>query len=78
MIDYMSLATRYAEKYGIITFRVKKNLMIYNVNVRNTEYLGGKWVSKPYTVQRIVNLDTGKVSSVRLQRLQKNGWDNAY
>lgn len=41
MIDYMSLATRYAEKYGIITFRVKKNLMIYNVNVRNFEYLGG-------------------------------------
>ena len=29
MIDYMSLATRYAEKYGIITFRGKKNLMEY-------------------------------------------------
>lgn len=68
MIDYMSLATRYAEKYGIITFRVNVTL--------STQ--GGKWVSKPYTVQRTVNLDTRKVSSVRLQRLQKNDWDNAY
>ena len=47
MIDYMSLATRYAEKYGIITFRVKKNLMIYNVNVRNSEYLGGNGLANP-------------------------------
>lgn len=32
MVDYMSLATRYAENYGIITFRVKKNLMIVSLS----------------------------------------------
>ena len=50
--------------------------MIYNQNRRNKEFIGGKWVENPCTYQRTINLDNGEESSKRLQRLQKNGWDN--
>lgn len=72
---YKQRALEYAEKYGIITYKVIGNKMIYNVNFYNSEFIG-KWVRKPCTMQRTVNLDTMEVTSKQLQRLQKNGWDN--
>lgn len=72
---YEELATRYAEQYGIIVYKVKGKYMIYNQNYYNSEYLG-KWVRKPCTMQRTVNLDTFEVQSRQLQKLQPNGWHN--
>ena len=72
---YEQRALEYAEKYGVVTYKVVGNKMIYNVNFYNSEFIG-KWVRKPCTVQRAVNLDTMEVTSKQLKRLQKNGWDN--
>ena len=72
---YKQRALEYAEKYGIITYKVIGNKMIYNVNFYNSEFIG-KGVRKPCTVQIAVNLDTMEVTSKQLKRLQKNGWDN--
>ena len=74
--EYEFLARQYAEKFGIVTYKVKGNLLIYNQNYSNVEFIGGRYVSNPCTYQRTINLDTNEVSSVRLQRLNKNGWDN--
>jgi hypothetical protein len=73
---YEQKALEYAEHYGILTYSIKGNLMIYNQNYNNNEFIGGKWTKNPCTYQRTINLDTGEESSKRLQRLQKNGWDN--
>lgn len=73
---YDNIALQYAEKYGIITYRVKGKCMIYNRNSNDKEFLGGKWVSKPTTYQRTVDLDTMQVTVKKLARLQKDGWDN--
>lgn len=73
---YDDKALKYAEHYGIITYRVKGNTMIYNQNYNNTEFINGRWVSKPCTYQTIVNLDTGNELRNKLKRLQKDGWDN--
>lgn len=74
--DYELLARQYAEKYGIVTYKVSSNCMIYNQNYKNTEYNGKRYVSKPCTYRRTVNLDTGVTTTEKLQRLVKNGWDN--
>ncbi len=73
---YTNKALQYAERYGIITYKVKGKYMIYNQNYSNSEFMGGKWVSKPCTYQTVVDLETGNESRNKLQRLQKNGWDN--
>lgn len=74
-MNYEKLASIYAEKFGIVSYRVKGKYMIYNQNYNNSEYLG-KWVRNPCTYQRKVNLDTGEVESKKLQRVQKDGWYN--
>ena len=76
MYSYNAKATEYAEKYGIITYKLQNNYMIFYQNYYNKECLGGKWVNKPCTYKRIVDLDTLNVESVQLKRLQKSGWDN--
>lgn len=73
---YEDRALAYAERYGIITYRVKGNTMIFNQNYRNSEVINGKWMSKPCTYQEVVNLDTMKSTRRKLGRLQKDGWDN--
>lgn len=73
---YHYKAAMYTEKYGIISYKITGNSLLYNQNYLNKEFIGGKWKENPCTYQRIVNLDTGEVVSKRLQRLQKNGWDN--
>ena len=73
---YDALALSYAEHYGILTYKVSGNLMIYNQNYQNNEFIGGRWQANPYTYQRTVNLDTMEVTTKKLQRMNKNGWDN--
>lgn len=73
---YNNKALEYAEHYGILTYSIKGNLMIYNQNRRNTEFLGGKWVENPCTYQIKVNLDTMQTAALKLKRLRKDGWDN--
>lgn len=73
---YDSKALRYAEHYGILTYKVKNNIMIYNQNYYNKEFINGKWIENPCTYQRTIDLDDGLEKSKRLQRLQKDGWDN--
>lgn len=73
---YINKALKYAEYYGIITYRVKGSFMIYNQNRRNKEFIGGKWTENPCTYQIRVNLDTMRTEALKLKRLRKDGWDN--
>ena len=72
---YTQKALEYAEKYGIITYKVDGKYLIYNQNYNANEFKG-KWTRKPHTMQRRVDLDTMAVESRKLDRVQKNGWDN--
>lgn len=72
---YEEKALQYSERYGITTYKVIGNKMIQNQNYYNNEFIG-KWIKKPCTYQRTVNLDTMETTSKKLQRLQKNGWNN--
>ena len=74
-VHYNDLAREHAERFGIVDYRVKGRYMIYNQNYHNKEFIG-KWVSKPCTYQRRVNLDTMEIETVKLKRLQKDGWAN--
>lgn len=76
MSIYEQRALEYVERYGIITYKLKGKYIIYNQNYNNKECIGGKWKLNPCTYQRTVDLDTLEVTSKKLQRLQKNGWDN--
>lgn len=60
-------ALRYAEKYGIVSFRVKGWKMVYNVSY--PAYLN----NKRYTVQHTVNLQTGESTSRVLKRYDSGG-----
>lgn len=73
---YEQKALQYAEHYGIITYKVTGNTMIYNQNYRNSECINGKWRDNPCTYQRRINLDTMETTTIKLKRLNKNGWDN--
>ena len=75
--DYYEFkALCYAESRGIVSYRVKNSYMIFNQNYSNKECIGGSWVENPCTYQRTVDLDSGAVTTKKLQRLQKDGWDN--
>lgn len=75
--DYYAFkALCYAESKGIVSYRVKNNYMIYNQNYSNKECIGGSWVENPCTYQRTVDLDSGVVTTKKLKRLQKDGWNN--
>lgn len=73
---YSCKALGYAEKMGIIVYRVRGNRLIYNQNYYNREFICSKWRTHPCTYQRVVDLDTGYVESIRLKKLQKDGWSN--
>ncbi len=73
-VNYDEIALAYAEKYCIILYKVKGRYMIYNQNYYNSEFIG-KWIRKPCTYQRTVNLDTMEVTSRQLQRINKDGWN---
>lgn len=65
--DYKNLAIVYCEKYGIINYKLNKNLLIYNVSYH--AYLG----SPHYTIQHTINLDDMSHSSKQLKRYDANG-----
>lgn len=69
---YEEKASMFAERYGIIEYKVKGNLMIYNVSY--PAYLN----NPRYTIQHIVNLDTGKEETKQLQRYDSKGVVNRH
>lgn len=75
-MSYQDKALMYAERYGIIDYRVEGKYIIWNQNYTNSEFMGGKWMNKPFTIQAKVNLDNYKMQSRKLQKLQRNGWNN--
>ena len=60
--DYNNIALAYCEKYGIIEYRVKGNLLIYNISYPAYLY------NPRYTIQHTVNLDTGREETKQLKR----------
>lgn len=67
MKDYELLARMYAERYGIVNYRVKGNTIIYNVSY-------SAYLSNPrYTIQHTVNLDNNSHTSKQLKRYDKQG-----
>lgn len=68
--NYDILATQYAERYGIVEYRVSGNEMIYNVSY--PEYLN----NPRYTIQHRVNLDTLRVQTKQLKRFDSKGLVN--
>ena len=68
--DYESAAVFYAEKWGILSYKVKGNKMIFNQNYKEDCF------GRCATYQRIFNLDTKVTETKKLQRLQKDGWHN--
>lgn len=68
MKDYAQLAIVWAEKYGIVEYRVKGKYMIYNKS-----YLAYLYEPR-YTVQHTVDLDAMKeLPTKRLKRYDPKG-----
>ena len=67
---YSQRALQYSEKYGIIEYRIKGNLMIYNVSY--PAYLG----NPHYTIQHTINLDDMSHTSKQLKRYDARGVHN--
>ena len=66
--DYEVLAAQWAEKYGIVDYKVQGKFMIYNVSYPATMF------EPRYTMQRHIDLTTMRtVVNKRLQRYNKNG-----
>lgn len=68
--NYELKARQFAEKHGIIEYTIKGNEMKYNVSFP-------KYLNNPhYTIQHIVNLDTGKEQTKQLKRFDSKGLVN--
>lgn len=71
MTHYDQNALQYAEKYGIISYRVTGRYMIYNKSF--PKYLR----NEAYTVQFKIDLDTMScIKSTTLKRVMKDGYNN--
>ena len=70
IVRYEDIALMYAERYGIITYRVVGGKMIFNKTYK--AYLG----QPTYTVQHTIDLNTGQETTKRLSRVMKDGYDN--
>lgn len=66
-LGYSELAHLFAEKYGVVQYKVQKNLMIYYVSY--PAYLS----NSRYTVKYIVNLDTYQTESQVMKKYMKCG-----
>ena len=76
-IDYKARAEKWAEKYGIITYKVKGGFMVYHQNYVEDVRVANRYEKRPVTYKRVVNLEEMKtVENILLSRLQKDGWDN--
>jgi hypothetical protein len=67
---YDERAVQWAERYGILEYKVQGNKMFY-VQTYGTRY------EKPYTVKSTINLDTMTTESrVKLSRINRKGYYN--
>lgn len=67
---YINTALLWAEKYGIVKYKVQGSKMVYNVSYPATAY------EKARTYKHIVDLDTGREEVIQLQRVDKEGYYN--
>jgi hypothetical protein len=70
MPKYKELALQYAEKYGIINYKLSGRYMTYIINFRLDSF------GSVATYKRKVNLDTLEVKTVRLKKYNPDGWKN--
>ena len=69
-VYYEERAIQWAERYGIVEYRVQGNKMIY------VQTYGGGY-EKPYTMKSTINLDTMTTESrVKLRRMSRKGYYN--
>ena len=68
--NYEGIAAEYCERYGIVEYRVKSNMLIYNVSYN-------AYLNNPrYTIQHRVNLDTFVSTSKKLGKFDRKGLYN--
>ena len=70
MQNYEAKAAMFAERYGIVVYKVKGKYMIYNKSY--SAYLN----NPRYTVQHKIDLDTGKDETKVLKKFDKKGYLN--
>lgn len=75
-IDYEKKARIYAERHGIISYKISGRFLIYYQNYNNNEFINGKWRKNPTTYKRTVDLANMTVKSEQLQRMNREGWKN--
>lgn len=69
-MNMSEVALLYAEKYGIVTYKVVGGKMIFNKSYR--AYLG----QPAYTIQHTIDLRTGQETTRKLGRVMRDGYDN--
>lgn len=70
-MSYEQKAILFCEKYGIIKYRVNKNMLVFYKN-----HPVDCMYTKYYTVRHVVNLDTMNESTTILKKLNKEGFQN--
>lgn len=69
-VYYEERAIQWADRYGIVEYKVQGNKMIY------VQTYGGGY-EKPYTMKSTINLDTMTTESrVKLRRMSRKGYYN--
>lgn len=74
--SYEDKAVVYAESYGIVTYHLENNLLIYYQNYREPEVINHRIIDNVATYKRIVDLNTYATISERMKELVAEGWDN--
>ena len=67
MSIYEQKAIQWCERYGIVEYKLNKNLLVYNVSY--PAYLG----NPHYTIKHTVNLDTMQETTQQLKRYDHKG-----
>lgn len=69
-MDFSEVALLYAERYGIIKYKVVGGKMIYNKSYR-------AYLNQPaYTIQHTIDLRTGNETTKQLGKVMKDGYYN--
>ena len=71
-MNYEQKAIAYCEQYGIVEYKITKNLLIYNLSY--TACLN----NPHYTIQHVINLDDIRHTSKRLKRYDPKGCYNRH
>lgn len=67
MTVYEQRALQWCEQYGVVEYKLNKNVLEYNISY--PAYLG----NPHYTVKHIVNLDTMQETTKQLKRYDQKG-----